>query len=83
MVLYGKFVFISGEKKQSTDGERVFCNLNVECLTDEKVCQFGCSPEVFDTLKKYQKYEFGVDIYEFTKDGKTKVVKNVVSSKAI
>lgn len=82
MILFGDFVFISGEKTER-DGN-VYCSINAECVQDEQVVKFNCKPDVFAGLKKYQKYRLAVDIFEFTNKSGVKVTaKTVVESKAL
>lgn len=82
MKLFGDFVFISGEK--TVKDNNTYCSINAECVQDEEVVKLNCKPEIFDGLKKYQKYRLAVDVFEFTNKSGVKVTaKTVVESKAL
>lgn len=80
MILGNKFVFISGEKKDVNG--KVYCNVNAECVDDGDVVQFGTSPEVLAQLQKYKEYYFHLDVFRYTKDGKTSTIFNLVDVQA-
>lgn len=82
MKLFGDFVFISGEK--TVRDNNTYCSIHAECVQDEEVVKLNCKPEIFDGLKKYQKYRLVVDVFEFTNKSGVKVTaKTVVESKAL
>lgn len=82
MILSGKFVYISGEKRESNGN--VYCDVNVECVTNEEVVRMSCVPELLPNLKKYSRYEMAVDIRDgVTKDGVKYIVKKVVDAKPL
>lgn len=80
MILGNKFVFISGDKRDVKD--KVYCNVNAECVADGDVWQFSTTPEVFAQLQKYKEYYFHVDIFKYVKDGKTNIGLNLVDVQA-
>lgn len=81
MILYGDFVFISGEKTER-DGN-TYCSINAECVQDEVVVKFNCKPELLSAMKKYQKYRFAIDLFEFVKNGVKITAKTVVDVKPL
>lgn len=81
MKVFGNFVFVKGEK-QEKDG-RVYCNVTLECCEDEDVVTMSCSPDVLPKLKKYSKYNFAIDIFDYMKDGKRNTVKSVIDVKPV
>ncbi len=54
MIVSGKFVFISDEKRVS-DGKE-YHNVNVESIDDGKMFRVGANVDAVDKMKKYQTY---------------------------
>lgn len=82
MILFGDFVFISGEK--TVRDNNTYCSVSAECIQNEEVVKLSCKPDLLGSLKKYQKYRFSIDVFDFVNKSGVKVtVKTVVDVKPL